>query len=187
MPQSVRRRRERKGEENKERDQGITAPVPARGFKIPAAAGSRLPKLSLRELLALAKLLGCPSCGSTETVMVRLLAQRELRLELARFTDNPGGAGNSYKRESLREMCRETGIWRSGNKRAFSAGLLNWRDRCRARGQAILAEMRSLTLPWNEAETGEVAIAPLQFPVVSKYRLPVEGWLVLPSSANRGA
>jgi hypothetical protein len=48
-----------------------------------------LPKLSLRELLALAKLLGCPSCGSTETVMVRLLAQRELRLELARVTDNP--------------------------------------------------------------------------------------------------
>jgi hypothetical protein len=48
-----------------------------------------LPKLSLRELLALAKLLGCPSCGSKETVIVRLLAQRELRLKLARFTDNP--------------------------------------------------------------------------------------------------
>jgi hypothetical protein len=47
-----------------------------------------LPKLSLRELLALAKLLGCPSCGSKETVIVRLLAQRELRLKLARFTDN---------------------------------------------------------------------------------------------------
>ena len=39
-----------------------------------------LPKLSFRELLALAKLLGCPSCGSKETVIVRLLAQRELRL-----------------------------------------------------------------------------------------------------------
>jgi hypothetical protein len=38
-----------------------------------------LPKLSLRELLALAKLLGCPSCGSKEAVIVRLLAQRELR------------------------------------------------------------------------------------------------------------
>jgi hypothetical protein len=48
-----------------------------------------LPKLTLRELLALAKLLGCPSCGSKETVIVRLLAQRELRLKLARFTDNP--------------------------------------------------------------------------------------------------
>jgi hypothetical protein len=37
-------------------------------------------------------------------------------------------------------MCRQAGIWRSGNKRALSAGLLNWRDRCRARGQAFLAE-----------------------------------------------
>jgi hypothetical protein len=48
-----------------------------------------MPKLSLRGLLALAKLLGCPSCGSKETVIVRLLAQCELRLKLARFTDNP--------------------------------------------------------------------------------------------------
>jgi hypothetical protein len=29
-------------------------------------------------------------------------------------------------------------------KRALAAGLMNWRDRCRARGQAFLAEMRSL-------------------------------------------
>jgi hypothetical protein len=103
-----------------------------------------LSKLSLRELLALAKLLGCSSCGSKEAVIVRLLAQRELRLKLARFTDNPEELAISYKRESLRDMCREAGIWRSGNKRALSASLLNWRDRCRARGQAFLAEMRSL-------------------------------------------
>jgi hypothetical protein len=36
------------------------------------------------------------------------------------------------------------GIWRSGNKRALSAGLLNWRDQCRAGGQACFAEMQSL-------------------------------------------
>ena len=35
--------------------------------------------------------------------------------------------------------------WCSGNKRALSAGLLNWRDRCRAQGQAFLAEMRALS------------------------------------------
>jgi hypothetical protein len=104
-----------------------------------------LPKLSLRELLVLTKLLGCPSCGTKERVIVRLLAQRELRLKLARFTDNPEELANSYKRESLRDMCREAGIWRSGNKRALSAGLLNWRDRCRARGQAFLAQMQSLS------------------------------------------
>ena len=101
-----------------------------------------LTKLSLRELWS--QLLGCPSCGSKETVIVRLLAQRELRFKLARFTDNPEELAISYKRESLRDRCGEAGIWRSGNKRALSAGLLNWRDRCRARGQAFLAEMRSL-------------------------------------------
>jgi hypothetical protein len=103
-----------------------------------------LPKLSLRELQALAKLLGCPSYGTKETLVVRLLAQRELRFKLARFRDNPDQLGSSYRRESLRDMCREAGIWRSGNKRALSAGLLNWRDRFRARGQAFLAEMNSL-------------------------------------------
>ena len=103
-----------------------------------------LPKLPLRELLAVGKLLGCPSCGSKEAVIVRLLAHRELRLKLSRFADNPEELAKSYQCESLRDMCREAGIWRSGNKRALSAGLLNWRDRCRARGQAFLAEMRSL-------------------------------------------
>jgi hypothetical protein len=48
-----------------------------------------LPKLSLRELLGLAKLLGCPSCGSKETVIVRLIAQRELRLKTARLQTTP--------------------------------------------------------------------------------------------------
>jgi hypothetical protein len=103
-----------------------------------------LPKLSSRELQALAKLLGCASYGIKETLIVRLLAQRELRFKLARFTDNPEELAISYRRESLRDMCREAGIWRSGNKRALSAGLLNWRNRCRARGQAFLAEMQSL-------------------------------------------
>jgi hypothetical protein len=57
---------------------------------------SRFPPISLRELLALAKLLGCPSCGSKEAVIVRLLAHRELRLKLARFADNPEELANSY-------------------------------------------------------------------------------------------
>jgi hypothetical protein len=39
-------------------------------------------------------------CGaSKETVIVRLLAQRELRLKLARFTDNPEELAISYQRE----------------------------------------------------------------------------------------
>ena len=46
-----------------------------------------LSKLSMRELQALAKLLGCSACGTKETLVVRLLAQRELRFKLAPFTD----------------------------------------------------------------------------------------------------
>jgi hypothetical protein len=67
-----------------------------------------MPKLCLRELLALAKLLGCPSCGSKETVIIRLLAKRELRFKLARFTDNLEELANSYQRESLRDMLPTT-------------------------------------------------------------------------------
>jgi hypothetical protein len=103
-----------------------------------------LTKLSLRELQSLAKLLGCPSYGIKETLVVRLLAQRQLRFKLARFADNADELANSYLREALRDMCREAGTWRSGNKRALAVGLLNWRDRCRARGQSFLSEMRSL-------------------------------------------
>jgi len=68
-----------------------------------------LPKLSLRELLALAKLFGCPSCGSKEAVIVRLLAHRELRLKLARFADNLEELANSYQQE---ETAPTTPIWR---------------------------------------------------------------------------
>jgi hypothetical protein len=65
-----------------------------------------LPKLSLRELQTLAKLLGCSSCGTKDTVIVRVLAQRELRFKLARFADNPDELASSYRSESLRDMCR---------------------------------------------------------------------------------
>jgi len=114
-------------------------------FKSERSNEFELSKLSLRELQTLAKLLDCASYGTVETLVVRLLAQRELRVKLARFTDNPDELASSYQRESLRDMCREAGIWRSGNKRALSAGLLNWRDRCRAQGQAFSAEIQSVS------------------------------------------
>ena len=78
-----------------------------------------LSKLSTRELQALAKLLGCPSYGTKEALIVRLLAQRELRFKLARFKDNPEELAISYRRESLRDMCREAGIWRQATTRSF--------------------------------------------------------------------
>src|ERR1700722_14411081 len=65
-----------------------------------------LPKLSLGELQALGKLLGCPSYGTKETLVVRRLAQRALRLKLAPFTDNPAELAASMRRESLRDVPR---------------------------------------------------------------------------------
>jgi hypothetical protein len=40
-------------------------------------------------------------------------------------------------------MCKEAGIWRSGNKRQLAVGLLNWRDQCRYKGQKFFAAMRA--------------------------------------------
>jgi hypothetical protein len=104
---------------------------------------SALAKLSLQELHVLAKLLSCPSCGVKHSVIVRLLAHRQLRFKLAPFTDDPVPLSNSYRRDSLRDMCKEAGIWRSGNKRQLAAGLLTWRNRCRLNGQKFLAEMQA--------------------------------------------
>ena len=104
-----------------------------------------LPKLSLGELQALCKLLGCLVMAPRKPSSVRLLAQRALRLKLAPFTDNAAELAASMRREALRDMCREAGIWRSGNKRALAAGLINWRDRCRARGKAFFTEMQSVS------------------------------------------
>ena len=48
-----------------------------------------------------------PCVRTKETLVVRLLAQREVRFKfkLARFTDNPDALASSYRRESLRDMC----------------------------------------------------------------------------------
>jgi len=57
-----------------------------------------LPKLSLRELQTLAKLLGSPSYGTKETLIVRLLAQRELRFKL-RAPKSRGSGGRLVWRD----------------------------------------------------------------------------------------
>ena len=59
------------------------------GFQSERWNECELLRLSLRELQALAKLLGCPCYGTKQTLIIRLLAQRELRFKLARFTDDP--------------------------------------------------------------------------------------------------
>jgi hypothetical protein len=58
-----------------------------------------LPKLALRELLALAKLLGCPSRGSKETVIVRLL-DGDVKLCLVRLAKRQNGHTDNLTRSS---------------------------------------------------------------------------------------
>jgi hypothetical protein len=103
-----------------------------------------LPKLSLRELQILAKLLAA------------LLTAPKKRSSFA-CSHNVNCASNSLVSQiTLTSWRAPIGVNRcaicagkpvfgdQANKRALSAGLLNWRDRCRARGQACLAEMQSL-------------------------------------------
>ena len=102
-----------------------------------------LPKLSLRELQVLAKLLGCPFSGNKDSLVIRILAHRQLRFKLARFGDDPIRLAESFRRESLRDMCKEAGVWRSGNKRQLAAVLLTWRNRCRRDGQNFFGELQT--------------------------------------------
>ena len=102
-----------------------------------------LAKLSHRELEALAKLLGSAHSGTKQQLVIRVLAQRKLPFKLSWFTDDPKDLAASYRRQSLRDMCREAGIWRSGTKIQLAAGLLTWRLRCRSKGQAFLKELQA--------------------------------------------
>ena len=59
------------------------------------------------------------------------------------FSDDPAQLMETYRREALRDMCREAGIWRSENKRALAAGLLMWRNCCRLNGQKFYQELQA--------------------------------------------
>jgi hypothetical protein len=65
-----------------------------------------LVKLSSVELHALTKLLSCPSSGVKPSVIVRLLAHRQLRFKLSPFSDDPLPLADAYRRDSLRDMCK---------------------------------------------------------------------------------
>lgn len=67
-----------------------------------------LAKLSSVELHALTKLLSCPSSGVKQSVIVRLLAHRQLRFKLSPFADNPLPLADTYRRDSLRAMCKRS-------------------------------------------------------------------------------
>lgn len=100
-----------------------------------------LPKLSLREIQVLCRLLGSPKSGSKEKVIARLLAVRQVRLKLSRFQDDPHAIVPEFRKEALKHMAREAGLWRSGNKIQLATVLLNWRNKCRHDGQKFFEDI----------------------------------------------
>lgn len=103
-----------------------------------------VPTLSMLELRTLCLLLGAPKSGTKEKVSTRLLAVRIVRQRLKKYSHDQEGVGAvmaDWKKEQLKWMAKEAGIWRSGNKRQLAIGLLNWRTRCRAEGQKVLVQL----------------------------------------------
>lgn len=101
--------------------------------------------LSLLELQTLAKLLGAPHSGTKEQLITKLLAIRTIRLKLSNFRPKPDLLAAAFKKRELRAMCKEAGLWKSGNKLQLAATILSWRERCRQKGQNILEEIIQLT------------------------------------------
>lgn len=93
-----------------------------------------------KELVFLAKNLGLAHSGTKEKLIVRILSCRIVRARLAPFTDDPSPVAEKFKRESLRWMCEQANLWKSGNKIQLAAVLLRWRNQCRKAGQKYLQE-----------------------------------------------
>jgi hypothetical protein len=100
-----------------------------------------LPRLRAVELQTLAQLVGAPKSGSKEKVSIRILAIRQVRLKLQPFADDVQAVAAAFRKEALKHMAREAGLWRSGNKTQLAAVLLSWRQRARAEGQKLLDQL----------------------------------------------
>ncbi len=109
------------------------------------------------ELEALCRLIGCPHSGTKEVRIKRLLSVAILRTELATWgeynSDNPlqrqekarqlvNEIVPNYKKKQLVQMAKVANIFYSTNKAGIVLGLLQWRDRCRKRGQDFNNELR---------------------------------------------
>lgn len=104
-----------------------------------------LPRLSLVQLRTLARLWGAPHSGTKEKVVVRILAVRAVRVRLAPFADDLEALASAFRKEALKHMAREAGLWRSGNKRQLAIALINWRARARQNGQQLLDRILELS------------------------------------------
>ena len=101
---------------------------------------AKLSLLTKEELKSLSLLLCAPVSGNKETLILRLLDIRTLRLTLGKYGDDPQELVSAYKWRELHGFCKRAKIFRSSNKRALAYVLLSWRNRCRLKGQKVFAQ-----------------------------------------------
>lgn len=94
-----------------------------------------LSRLYGRELEALSLLLGIAKSGTIAKKASRLWFAYKLRQVLSRYDDDPNILAADFRAKELRYLAKTVGTYCWLNKRGIAASLLNWRNRCRLRGQ----------------------------------------------------
>ena len=96
-----------------------------------------MPKLKLKEIQFLCRMMNAPYSGTKEKLVIRLLTVWQVRKKLAPFDGEEGVAElvKAEPKENLKWMCKVNCLWRSGNKKQLSITLINWRNESRMKGQ----------------------------------------------------
>jgi hypothetical protein len=103
---------------------------------------AQLGELRAVELEYVCRLLGVAHSGTKPARIARLLNMADLRTILASY-ERPGQLTPFFSRRSLVQLCQRAGTYAHSTKYGLAAGLLNWRNACRQRGQAFHTEMRA--------------------------------------------
>jgi hypothetical protein len=101
-----------------------------------------LAELRGEELAALCLLMGIPHSGTKATRIARLLDAADLRTILASY-DRPDQMTPFFSRTSLVTLAKRAGVYTGMGKYGLAAGLLNWRNECRRKGQAYQEAARA--------------------------------------------
>lgn len=103
---------------------------------------AQLGELRNVELECLCQLLGVAHSGTKVTKIARLLDLAELRTRLASF-ERPDQLADRYRLRELQRMARRAGTYAHTTKYGVAAGLLQWRNEARQRGQTFYAELQA--------------------------------------------
>ena len=93
------------------------------------------------ELQALCILLNVPHSGKKADLRTRLFTVGKVRGMLSAINE-PGELVAAHRSRELAEFCRTVGVTALGTKQDKAMRLINWRNECRAKGQAALADCR---------------------------------------------